>query len=162
ETLEVVANFGDTIRLSLDLTNPALLDAKETNQFGVVTDFLAVPLTQITAIQVDATAGNVTLDVDESAGVIVLPNPVSANCALQFNGAANDTFLVDDSLDTATEKVTLGTDQIVGLGMSMCYNTLGKVQFKGGANSQDFDVFTLTNTDASVTTELDLGSGFNR
>jgi hypothetical protein len=167
ETLEVVANPGDTIQLSLDATNPNLLDAQETSQGGG-TSLLIVPLTQITAITVDATGGNVTLDVNENPGVqqgagpIALPNPVSPNCALQYNGGTGDTLVVDDTLDAAAETVTLGTDQILGLGMSMCYNNVAKVQLKGGTDPNDVDYYTLSNTDASVQTELDLGTAFNQ
>jgi hypothetical protein len=168
ETLEVVANSGDVIRLALDVSVPTVLDATETNSFHVITDFLTVPLSQITAIQVDATAGNVTLDVDENPGVtegagpITIPDPVSPNCALEFNGAASDSLQVDDALDSAPETITLGTDQILGLGMSMCYDSLGRVQFIGGTAAHAYDIYTLTNTDSSVQTRLDLGTGFNR
>jgi hypothetical protein len=168
-SLEVDANAGDTIRLALDAANTSLLDVQETDSSGILTDFLTVPLAAISGITVDGTAGNVTLDVDENPGVqagvgpIVIPNPVAPNCALDFSGVSSDTFLVDDSLDQAARNITLGTDQITGLGMSMCYIGLlfntevpGNLQLDAGSTLSSI---TVDNLDPAVTTKIDTGFG---
>jgi hypothetical protein len=171
ENLQIVADAGDTIRLALDATNNTLLDVQETNSFGAITDFLIIPVSAITGITVDGTAGNVTLDVDENPGVqsgagpIDLPFPIDPNCVLDFSGVHSDTFIVDDALDQAARNISLGTDQITGLGMTMCYIPLlfnafvpGNLQVDVGSS---LETITVDNQNPNVTTTINTGSDGN-
>jgi hypothetical protein len=154
-TLLIKGTSLDTYRLVLDAANRSLIDVFADN---IPVPILSVPLAQINAIQVN---GVQKLIVDENNGLIQIPNPTGVmgfpNCDLYVS--ATGTLQINDQSDQVRRVLTLGTDQITGLGLRICYANLSAVHVEGGTNS---NTFTLANTDPLVLqTELDTGAGGN-
>ena len=159
-TLFVEGNVGDTMRLVLDSPNSPLLDVFDDNIHALI---FRVPLALINAIEV-ADGGNCKLIVDESNGLINIPNPTGVlgypNCDFDYFASAGDALEVNDQndpYDPAPATIGLGNDQITGLGnLTMCYSKVSTVHFEGAAST---NTFNLANADPAVTqTELDTGA----
>jgi hemolysin type calcium-binding protein len=159
--LQVAAEPGgaNAIRLVLDSSDSSLLDVYQTAPG--FSEESVVPLSMIGAIQVTTAGIPTTLTVDESNGVINLSHPFDPNADVQFfaGGTGSDTLIVNDAQDASREDITLGTDQITGLGASILYSSVNHVQLIGGTAP---DIYFLANTDPAVqTTELDTGGDSN-
>jgi hypothetical protein len=162
-TLVINADPGgpNQIRLVVDpaKTPSPILDVFQNNTSS--TPNFRVFLSWINAIQVNSNGIQTTLTIDESNGLISLPDPISANSEIQFTGGSgNDSLVIDDVPDRFTEDVTLGTDQITGLGSAgISYANVNHLQLSGGAGQ---NTYTLANTDPVVqSTELDPGDNGN-
>jgi hypothetical protein len=141
----------NVIRLVLDgaITNPPFLDVFQNNNTAIPN--YQVPLALANAIEVNSLGIQTTLIIDESNGVI--------SSLVQFSGGSgSDALVVNDQKDGSFENVTLGTDQISGLGAGIFYSSINHVQLIGGTAQDDY---TLANTDPAVQTELDTGTGGN-
>jgi hypothetical protein len=143
----------NVIRLALDAasTNSPLLDVFQNNP--TETPNFQIPLAELDLIQVNSLDIETTLIVDESNGVISTP--------VQFaGGSGSDTLFVDAHKDISIENVTLGTDQILGLGGGTFYTNANYVQLAGG--TAHGNAYILANSDPAAQTELDTGPRGNR
>jgi hypothetical protein len=153
-TLLIEADPGgpNQIRLVMDpaITNPPTLDVFQNNTSS--TPNYQIPLAFFNLIQVNSVGIPTTLTVDESNGLI--------SSELEFlGGSGNDTLVIQDHQDPTAENVTLGTDQISGLGPGILYTNVNYVRLIG--SNQPAQSYTLANTDPVAQTELDTGAGGN-
>jgi hypothetical protein len=142
----------NNIRLVLDPA-PSLrpiLDVFQNNNTS--TPNFRIAVSALSTIQVNSNGMPTNLTIDESNG-LVLPND-----QIQFNGGSGqDALFIDDGKDQASRSVTLGTDQVTGLGPTpINYSNVDLLTFQGNNASNDF--FRLNNTDIA-TTETDLTTG---
>jgi hypothetical protein len=136
------------IRLVMDpvITNPPTVDVFQNNT-STVPDF-QIPLADINLIQVQSVGVPTRLTLDESNGVV--------NCEVEFlGGSGNDTLVVNDHQDPIAESITLGTDQISGLGPGIVYSNVNYVQLIGGNLPRQ--TYILANADPVAQMELDTG-----
>jgi hypothetical protein len=127
-------------------------------QLGVLT-IVANPGTNDIRLGLDPNPSNAgLLDVfQNNTGNLVVP--LFTIGAIQVIGPAADISLtIDDHLDQNRENITLGTDQITGLGSEVICYSASHLQVIGGSN---LNTFTLANADPVVQTELDTGTGGN-
>jgi hypothetical protein len=125
-TLTINADPGgpNVIRLVLDprFTIP-VVDVFQNNN-STTPNFL-IPLADVNLIQVNSLGFQTTLTVDESNGLI--------NSEMEFlGGSGNDKLVINDKPDASKETITLGTDQITGLGPGILYSNVNHVQLIGG------------------------------
>jgi len=151
--LEIFADPGgpNVIRLVLDSANatPAFVDVFQNNTTAIPN--FRIPESWITAIQVISLGTQTTLVVDESNGVI-------GNTVLFSGGSGKDLLITADEQDAVAENVTLGTDQISGLGTGIFYNNVNFVQLVGGTAQS---TYTVSTSDPTVTMALDTGPAGN-
>jgi hypothetical protein len=127
-------------------------------QLGVLT-IVANPGTNNIRLGLDPNPSNAgLLDVfQNNTGNLVVP--LFTIGAIQVIGPAPDISLtIDDHLDQNRENITLGTDEITGLGSQVICYSASHLQVIGGSN---VNTFTLANADPVVQTELDTGAGGN-
>jgi hypothetical protein len=156
--LQINADQGDSIRLTLLPANPSLVEVDRNNQF-----WGAWPLSEISGINVIGTGGNV-LTVDENTGYIrpthMDPNRTSY---ISFDGGAgNSTLIIDDSRDVNTKNYFLGN------GVADLGNGGGLIQFadisyqNATAHLKDNPQNkTIVIDGTSAATEVDAGPGNN-